>query len=213
MIYEPPPDDQPDYWVMCARKCFSAARDFADLLGTYESQVAINESPVIVWTTYIVAWCGKVDPTIHPQIIYVLIFKVLYCHFFPKMDPDGALASEIIPVLWKSLCNMLSEHIYDRYAMAGQHANLLTINHRLFKQRRAEYQKAEGAAGNTTDTNTSGAELEEHIILGVEETHKPTGAYVYEMFLGEVPQAEFRSGSESDFESRRSKTTSLNASY
>jgi hypothetical protein len=91
--------------------------------------------------------------------------------------------------------------------------NFLTIVHRLFKQRRAEYRKAEGASGDTPESNTSDGGLEDYILLGIEEMHKHMGAHDDETFIGEVPDAELRLGSESDFESRRSETTSPNAVF
>lgn len=86
-IDESPPDGQKDYWVTCARKCFGAARDFADLLRTCESCGAMSESPIVVWTTYIVAWCGKSAPTFLPQMKYSLSLASPLLSFFPK---DGS---------------------------------------------------------------------------------------------------------------------------
>lgn len=107
---------------------------------------------------------------------------------------------------------MLSKHIYNRYAMAGQYANFLTIVHRLFQRRRVDYRKAGGASGSP-DSNTSDGGLDDYILLGIEEMHKHMGAHDDETFVAEVPEADLRLGSESDFESRRSETTSPNAVF
>jgi hypothetical protein len=60
-IKEPIPKDQPDYWILQARRCFGAARDFADLLKACQSANALVDSPIVGWATYIVAWCGEFE--------------------------------------------------------------------------------------------------------------------------------------------------------
>ncbi|KAH7414043.1 fungal-specific transcription factor domain-containing protein [Phaeosphaeria sp. MPI-PUGE-AT-0046c] len=192
-IVDPLPLEQPDYWIVQARKCFGAAREFADLLRTCKSRDALVESPIVVWTTYIVAWC------------------VLYCHFFRNMDPDHVLTADDENTLWKSLCDMLLKHTYKRYAMAGQYADFLTIVHRLFKQKSAEYRKAVGPSGNTPESTTSDGGLTEYVLI--EQMHKEMGPLEDETFSGEVPEAELRLCTESDIESRRSETTSPNAVF
>jgi hypothetical protein len=56
-IEETPPDKE--YWVNQARKCFGAAKDFADLLRAAKSANALVDSPIVGWATYIVAWCSE----------------------------------------------------------------------------------------------------------------------------------------------------------
>jgi hypothetical protein len=58
-ITESPPEDQPNYWITQARRCFGAAKDFADLLKTCQSADALVDSPIAGWATYIVTWCGE----------------------------------------------------------------------------------------------------------------------------------------------------------
>lgn len=64
-IKEKEPDA--DYWIDQARKCFGAAKEFADLLRScwshhshlpHQSQGFLVETPIVGWTTYIVGWCG-----------------------------------------------------------------------------------------------------------------------------------------------------------
>jgi hypothetical protein len=139
--------------------------------------------------------------------------SVLYCHFFPKMDPDRVLASDDKYTLWKSLCDMLLKHTYKRYAMAGQYANFLTIVHRLFKQKRVEYRNAVVATGDTPESTTSDGGLDDYVFSGIEQMHKQMGPHGDETFTGEIPDSDLRLGSESDIESRRSETTSPNAVF
>jgi hypothetical protein len=60
-ITEELPADQQDYWITQARKCFGAAKDFADLLRPAKSANALVDSPIVGWATYIVAWCGELS--------------------------------------------------------------------------------------------------------------------------------------------------------
>ena len=58
-ITEPVPKHQPEYWVTQARRCFGAAKDFADLLKACQSGNALVDTPIAGFATYIVAWCGE----------------------------------------------------------------------------------------------------------------------------------------------------------
>jgi hypothetical protein len=58
-ITEPLPNDHPDYWIVQARKCFGAGKDFAELLRVCHSAGALVESTIAGWATYIVGWCGE----------------------------------------------------------------------------------------------------------------------------------------------------------
>jgi hypothetical protein len=54
---ESPPNK--DYWIQQARRCFGAAKDFADLLRACRSAGALVDSTIAGWATYIVGWCGE----------------------------------------------------------------------------------------------------------------------------------------------------------
>jgi hypothetical protein len=58
-ITEPLPNDHPDYWIVQARKCFGAGKDFAELLRVCQSAGALVESTIAGWATYIAGWCGE----------------------------------------------------------------------------------------------------------------------------------------------------------
>jgi hypothetical protein len=58
-ITEPVPEDQPEYWITQARRCFGAAKDFADLLKACQLANALVDTPIAGFATYIVAWCGE----------------------------------------------------------------------------------------------------------------------------------------------------------
>jgi hypothetical protein len=75
-IIEPIPKNQPDYWVIQARKCFGAARDFADLLKACQSANALVDSPIVGWATYIVAWCGAFNIHNHYALEYANRFQL-----------------------------------------------------------------------------------------------------------------------------------------
>ncbi|KAF2018736.1 hypothetical protein BU24DRAFT_447376 [Aaosphaeria arxii CBS 175.79] len=71
LVREAPPPEYPNYWEDVARKCFKAARNIIDLLGTYQEWDSLVETPVSGFAMFQVGVCG------------------IYCMFFPQMDPQG----------------------------------------------------------------------------------------------------------------------------
>ncbi|KAF2022720.1 hypothetical protein EK21DRAFT_119458 [Setomelanomma holmii] len=95
------PLPHPDLWVQQARHCFCVARDFADLFKACRAANSLAERPFAGFTYYIVSWCA------------------LYCHFFPRMDPDRAQDSRLQPSVWNSI-NAIIVDMEARFVIPNQ---------------------------------------------------------------------------------------------
>lgn len=51
--------NEPDYWKNQARKCFRAAREFADLLETFRVAQTLDPNPLVGFAAFTVATCGE----------------------------------------------------------------------------------------------------------------------------------------------------------
>ncbi|KAH7095682.1 hypothetical protein FB567DRAFT_35997 [Paraphoma chrysanthemicola] len=147
------PDD-PEYWVKQAKDMFGAAKQFADLLKACRSADALVDSPVAGWTTYIVAW------------------SALYCHFFPKMDPDRALDSRLEDSVWATTNDMLVD-LEARFKMANHWLFLLVRLHDYYKKERKRW-KAH-ACGTPGSNSSDGGGLRDYSNL-FESDHKEFGS-------------------------------------
>ncbi|KAF2023824.1 hypothetical protein EK21DRAFT_94590 [Setomelanomma holmii] len=146
----------PDYWVNQARKCFGDARNFADLLKACRAANALAESPFTGFTCYIVSWCA------------------LYCHFFPRMDPDRALDSRLQPSVWNTTNDVIVD-MEARFINPNQWLALLVQIHRFFKMKRAAYFNNDGFPGSTGGHRSRDGSLNHHIRL-FESAHKGIGS-------------------------------------
>ena len=84
------PADDPDYWVNQARRCFGAARSFADLLRACQSANALVDTPIAGFASYIVAWCGTLT-----RFLFRLGLNIcsMLLQFFPTYGPRPCLAN------------------------------------------------------------------------------------------------------------------------
>ncbi|KAF2031979.1 hypothetical protein EK21DRAFT_43906, partial [Setomelanomma holmii] len=150
------PLPHPDYWVKQARDCFGDAREFADLLKACRAANALAESPFAGFTCYIVSWCA------------------LYCHFFPRMDPDRALDSRLQPSVWNTINDIIVD-MEARFIIPNQWLDLLVRVHRFFKEKRADYVSNGGSPGSTNSDRGGDAGLKDYIGF-FESAHKGIGS-------------------------------------
>ncbi|KAH7080247.1 hypothetical protein BKA63DRAFT_488032 [Paraphoma chrysanthemicola] len=162
------PDD-PEYWVKQAKDMFGAAKQFADLLKACRSADALVDSPVAGWTTYIVAWSGA-SMTQYQRPM--LTKPALYCHFFPKMDPDRALDSRLEDSVWATTNDILVD-LEARFKMANHWLFLLVRLHDYYKKERKRW-KAH-ACGTPGSNSSDGGGLRDYSNL-FESDHKEFGS-------------------------------------
>ncbi|KAH7388839.1 hypothetical protein BKA66DRAFT_460930 [Pyrenochaeta sp. MPI-SDFR-AT-0127] len=158
LIAEKPP--HPSYWSDQAKACFGACRDFAELLHAIHSSRSNNklvETPTVAFAAYTVAWC------------------TIYCFYFPKMDPDGALTTRRLPRADDITRDFLTR-MSVRFTMATDWSLELARVQRFLRDERKRYKIVGGEVGGSPQSATSdgGGGLKDYA-LHFETSHKSFG--------------------------------------
>jgi hypothetical protein len=103
------------------------------------------------------------------------MYPALYCHFFPRMDPDRALYSRSQASAWE-LANDTIYDMGDRFPMAGQWSDNLARLRRYYYDCKARMKTLNQSPDSISSEEQEGGGLKDYSTLNFESEQKELGS-------------------------------------
>jgi hypothetical protein len=133
----------------------------------------------------------------------MLMHLALYCHFFPRMDPDRALDSRLESSVWATTNDILVE-MEERFKIPNQWLDFLVRLHSHYKKERAKLKAVGGSPGSTSSDGSGGLrDYSDHF----ETDHKEFGSVTGTWNSKPVNRDDLKLQHEPDLENRSEATS------